>query len=266
MKNGKHFDWQAYDDRISQQLGRGTLAISKPRDVDLGQYQCFAENEYGVATSNSVFMRKAELGSFKQTEKEVVVGDEGQPFQLKCQPPTGFPKPKVNWMLLYSSLGLKTINSSRITLDPEGNLWFSNLTMSDESDGFSYACTVTSHIKLEYKIGNRFHLKVRSTGISASQNKVPPVQQYVTKKNEVALRGKQVELFCIYGGTPLPQTVWLKDGRPIQPSERVTQGNYGKSLKIKAVDFNDNGTYTCEVSNGVGSAQSYSINLKIRGE
>lgn len=65
---------------------------------------------------------------------------------------------------------------------------------------------------------------------------------------------------------PLPQTVWLKDGRPIQASERVTQGNYGKSLKIKAVDFNDNGTYTCEVSNGVGSAKSYSINLKIRGE
>lgn len=201
MKNGKHFDWQAYDDRISQHFGRGTLAISKPRDVDLGQYQCFAENEYGIATSNSVFMRKAELGSFKQTEKEVVVGDEGQPFQLKCQPPTGFPKPKVNWMLLYSSLGLKTINSSRITLDPEGNLWFSNLTIADESDGFLYACTVTSHIKLEYKIGNRFHLKVRNAGTSATQNKVPPVQQYVTKKNEVALRGKQVELYCIYGGT-----------------------------------------------------------------
>lgn len=64
---------------------------------------------------------------------------------------------------------------------------------------------------------------------------------------------------------PLPQTVWSKDGRVIQPSERVTQGNYGKSLVIKAVDFNDNGTYTCEVSNGVGSAKSYSINLKVLG-
>lgn len=36
MKNGKHFDWQAYDDRISQQPGRGTLVISSPRDEDLG--------------------------------------------------------------------------------------------------------------------------------------------------------------------------------------------------------------------------------------
>ena len=36
IKNGKHFDWQAYDDRISQQPGRGTLVISSPRDEDLG--------------------------------------------------------------------------------------------------------------------------------------------------------------------------------------------------------------------------------------
>lgn len=37
IKNGKHFDWQAYDDRISQQPGRGSLVISSPRDEDLGK-------------------------------------------------------------------------------------------------------------------------------------------------------------------------------------------------------------------------------------
>lgn len=37
MKNGKHFDWQAYDDRISQQPGRGSLTVTKPRDEDLGK-------------------------------------------------------------------------------------------------------------------------------------------------------------------------------------------------------------------------------------
>lgn len=36
MKNGKNFDWQAYDDRISQQPGRGSLTVTKPRDEDLG--------------------------------------------------------------------------------------------------------------------------------------------------------------------------------------------------------------------------------------
>lgn len=66
-------------------------------------------------------------------------------------------------------------------------------------------------------------------------------------------------------GTPLPQTVWTKDGQPISSSDRITQGNYGKSLVIKHVDFDDQGKYTCEVSNGVGEAKSYSIDLNVMG-
>ena len=56
---------------MSQQPGRGTLVITSPRDEDLGQYQCFAENEHGIATSNSVFVRKAELNSFKDEGAKV---------------------------------------------------------------------------------------------------------------------------------------------------------------------------------------------------
>ncbi|XP_050313304.1 neuroglian isoform X2 [Anthonomus grandis grandis] len=263
MKNGKKFDWQAYDDRISQQTGRGTLAISRPAEVDIGQYQCFAQNEYGTATSNSVFMRKAELNSFKHAQPANVQGVEGEPASLTCEPPTGWPKPEVHWILLYSNGALKTINSSRMTLDPEGNLWFSNLTMADASDGFMYACAATSAIQHEYKYGNRVLLNVVPAGVSATLNKVPPTQQYVSRKNEVGHRGKKIELFCIFGGTPLPQTVWYKDGKPIRSMDRITQGHYGKSLIIKMVDFEDKGTYTCEVSNGVGELKSYSINLDV---
>lgn len=62
---------------------------------------------------------------------------------------------------------------------------------------------------------------------------------------------------------PLPQTVWSKNGKFVQSSDRITQGNYGKSLVIKVVDFEDEGEYTCEVSNGVGEAKYYSISLKV---
>lgn len=37
QKNGKPYDWQVYDDRISQQPGRGTLVITSPRDEDIGK-------------------------------------------------------------------------------------------------------------------------------------------------------------------------------------------------------------------------------------
>jgi len=65
---------------------------------------------------------------------------------------------------------------------------------------------------------------------------------------------------------PLPQTVWRKDGLIIHASEKVTQNNYGKSLVIKHAAFEDAGSYTCEVSNGVGAAKSYSISLQIMGK
>lgn len=64
---------------------------------------------------------------------------------------------------------------------------------------------------------------------------------------------------------PLPQTVWSKDGKVIQWSDRITQDNYGKSLVIRVVDFEDEGVYTCEVSNGVKGPKSYSINLRVNG-
>ncbi|VVC89677.1 unnamed protein product, partial [Leptidea sinapis] len=62
---------------------------------------------------------------------------------------------------------------------------------------------------------------------------------------------------------PLPQVVWKKDGRTILSSQRITQDNYGMTLVVKRAGYEDQGTYTCEVSNGVGQAQSYSIQLNV---
>ncbi|XP_018915521.1 neuroglian isoform X2 [Bemisia tabaci] len=263
IKNGKNFNWQVYDTRISQQPGRGTLVVTNPKEEDLGQYQCFAENEKGIATSNSVFLRKAELNSFKDEPPMTLSAQEGDPFKLTCQPPDGWPKPNVYWLIQNFDGVIKSINNSRMTLDPEGNLWFSNVTRLDASDDFFYACSASSLFRNEFKLGSRVLLQVVATGVSSGQNKHAPVQQYVTRKNEVALRGKKIEMFCIFGGTPLPQIVWSKDGRPIQTSDRVTQGNYGKSLIIKSVTDDDEGKYTCEASNGVGEAKSYSIDLQV---
>lgn len=263
IKNGKDFAWQTYDDRISQQPGRGSLVITKPRDEDIGQYQCFARNKWGTATSNSVFVRKAELNTFREEPVATVKAKEGDPHQFVCHPPDGWPKPIVNWIIQATDGAIRSINSSRITLDPEGNLWFSNVTRQDNSDDFTYTCIANSPFRRDLKLGTQIALRIDPTGTSPGQNKRAPVQQYVTRKQEIALRDKTVQLFCIFGGTPLPQTVWFKNGRPLQVSDRVSQGNYGKSLVIKHVTVDDEGDYTCEVSNGVGDARSYSINLKV---
>ena len=50
-KNGKPYEWQVYEDRISQQPGRGTLVITSPRDEDIGIFHA----------SNIPFSLKAQL-------------------------------------------------------------------------------------------------------------------------------------------------------------------------------------------------------------
>jgi len=262
-KNGKPFNWQVYDERISQQPGRGTLVITSPKTEDIGQYKCFATNEWGTATSNSVFVRQSVLNNFKEQPPITETVEEGKPFNLPCVAPDGWPKPSVYWMIQSTNGALKTINSSRLTVDPEGHLWFSNVTRKDASDDFLYACSAASFFRNEYKLGNRVYLKVIRSGSSAGlQNKHPPTKQYVTRKNQVAYRGKKVSLWCIYGGTPLPEIRWTKKGGAL-PQGRTTFDNYGKTLIIKHVDFDDEGDYTCESSNGVGIAKSYSINLRV---
>jgi len=67
--------------------------------VFTGQYQCFAENTWGTATSKSVMVVKAELNSFKDEPKIYVEAQEGDPFKLVCHPPTGWPKPNVYWLI-----------------------------------------------------------------------------------------------------------------------------------------------------------------------
>lgn len=88
-------------------------------DLFSGQYQCFAENEWGVATSNSVFLRKAELNSFKEESTTIKEAREGEPFKLTCQPPDGWPKPTVYWLIqviiiIFSSGNLRNRREIRI--------------------------------------------------------------------------------------------------------------------------------------------------------
>ena len=48
--------------------------------------------------------------------------------------------------------------------------------------------------------------QVIQSGSSAGlQNKHQPMKQYVTRKNHIAYRGKEVKMWCIFGGTPLPE-------------------------------------------------------------
>ena len=263
IKNGLEFDYVAYDKRISQQPRRGTLVFTKPDHVDEGLYQCFAENVHGTSVSNAVFLRKSELNSFPDQDlPEVISVNEGEPYTIDCNPPTGYPKPAIFWIILSNTGALRSINSSRLTVDPEGKLHFSNVTKDDVMEDGMYACSATSFFRTEYKIGKKVQMQVGSSG-SSGQFSHPPTKHYVSPPNIPAIRGAKQELHCIYGGTPLPDITWRKRGGSIEGS-RYTFTNYGKTLQIPRVDFQDEGTYECTASNGIGSQQSHAMSVTVQ--
>ena len=66
-KNGKPYDWQVYDDRISQQPGRGTLVITSPRDEDIGKFsQIFIVSNFCRNDELSSTMRKVDCLLFNR--------------------------------------------------------------------------------------------------------------------------------------------------------------------------------------------------------
>ena len=62
-KDGRPFDWTVYNDRITQQAGRGTLVIKSPRDEDVGKFpcRCIASTEHLLHLQHTIrWWRKKE--------------------------------------------------------------------------------------------------------------------------------------------------------------------------------------------------------------
>lgn len=263
IKDGKEFDVTARVDSISQKES-GKLTFLKPTDDDEGEYLCYAENEDGTARSNPITVKKAFLENFQNestiTDLEAV---EGEPFSLECVAPNGVPKPNIFWMIQTTQGAIKSVDNPRVTLSPTtGNLWFSYVSREDASKDSYYVCSAASAVANEYKLGNRISLKVLPR-IAKLQKGLPPTLQHVSPPNMLTLRGRNLEIFCIYGGSPVPKISWSKEGNPIEYNERIIMENYGKSLKIKKADVDDGGNYTCEAANENNETVSSNFNVKV---
>lgn len=76
------------------------------------------------------------------------------------------------------------------------------------------------------------------------------------------MQGNPTVLSCEAEGMPAPSITWLKEGRPIVSSARVSYGDGGRALLLGAVRDDDAGLYTCRASNSAGSSErSYSLRV-----
>lgn len=227
------------------------MTFHDPKLEDEGTYQCFAKNKHGFASFPALIVKKSFLEGFKDDSIYTLDVHEGQPLKLSCEAPNGYPKPSVYWMIQTNSGELHSIEGSRKSFDPEGNLYFSRVTTNDTLKNAHYTCAATSSFKSEYKLGKRVQLRViRAEQDAMTLLNFTPIMQYVSLPHIVALRGQRTELFCIYASPLSSDAVnvsWSLNGTAINYDKRVMEKNFGKSLLIRDTRVEDRGTYTCDV-------------------
>ncbi|XP_075989263.1 hemolin-like [Anticarsia gemmatalis] len=265
FKNGSPFDWKALG-HIAEREGEGSIMFFNPQPSDEGVYHCQAKTNYGTASTRPIALKKAYIdkpAAVATKEHGPVVG---RPYKLDCVIPNSYPKPTITWkkQLKTDAKVAEEILDRRITLSPEGTLYFSNVTKEDVSPLHDYVC-VAKHPAVIGELVLAKH-NIKALIDDKEENNGNLVPQYLSK-DMVAKVGDTTMIYCIFGGTPLGFPNWYKGDKLIEGkhSDRVTDHNRtsGKRLLIKYTYIEDEDTYTCKVDNKVGGPVSHSMKLTV---
>lgn len=134
----------------------------------------------------------------------------------------------------------------RYSLGGGYNLRVENLRGRDEG---AYTCSVST---LSGPVTLTHNLEIL---VPPSVESDPPDGNFVVKK------GKHIELRCRAAGNPPPDIHWTKEGGALLSNGKTVE--HAANLVLTSVAREDEGTYICTASNGVGSPASASTRLTV---
>ncbi|KAK2914578.1 hypothetical protein Q8A73_005172 [Channa argus] len=248
-RNGKYFNI-GKDPRVTMRKRSGTLEIGfrnggRPEDYE-GEYQCFANNDFGVALSNKILLRVSKAPLWPKEVLQPVVVTEGAPLVLPCNPPPGLPPPFTFWM---NSAMTPIPQDKRVSMGLNGDLYFSNVLAQDAHT--DYSCNARFLFTHTIQQKNPFTLKVQ-TSRKVAESTPTFLSPSGSESSKMVLRGEELLLECIAAGLPTPTVKWFKKGGDL-PGEKVKLENYNKTLKIISVSEEDAGEYLCMANSQLGS-------------
>ena len=223
--------------------GTYTLEIISCKLRDARFYKCIATNSQGSVTSSAnLKVLEAMIAPQFLSKLQDVEIVENKELKLKVEV-KGKPKPLLEWCLNEKPLR----SSHRVRLRSERDisiLQISNCKLDDTGDYKVVASNNAGEISASCKVT-----------ITEEQKK--PEFIYVPKGNKVQ-EGRSSSFRVSFNGKPNPRIKWLKDKKEVQNSDRIEiKNDTGKShISFKNIEPADEGSYTCEITNNVGSANT----------
>ncbi|XP_053772136.1 contactin-2 [Desmodus rotundus] len=229
----------------------GDLQFSKLSLEDSGMYQCVAENKHGTIYASAELAVQALAPDFRLNPvRRLIPAARGGEVIIPCQPRAA-PKAVVLWSKGTEIL----VNSSRVTVTPDGTLIIRNISRSDEG---KYTC-----------FAENFMGKANSTGILSVRDATKIT--LAPSSADINL-GDNLTLQCHASHDPTMDLtfIWTLDDFPIDSDK--PGGHYRRSsvketvgdLTILNAQLRHGGKYTCVAQTVVDSASKEAMVL-VRG-
>uniref|UniRef100_A0A1A8Q422 Neural cell adhesion molecule L1-like protein n=1 Tax=Nothobranchius rachovii TaxID=451742 RepID=A0A1A8Q422_9TELE len=256
-KNGQEFN-HSVDPRLMKEENSGTFVI--PNNGNLteyqGTYRCYASNTLGTAVSQDVEFIVSNEPKFPKETLDPVKVDEGQPFILKCDPPTGIPPLQIYWM----TISMQHIEQDeRVSVGLNGDLYFSHAMEKDSRTDYCCFASFPRIRTIVQKTAMSVHVKPRArrseSAIAILERRPSLLTPPGVQSEKQLVKGDDLELECIPGGIPTPKVEWAKMGLELPDGAEVE--NHGKLLIIPRADQKDSGKYMCKAKNPLGEAVHY---------
>ncbi|KAG0434113.1 hypothetical protein HPB47_019347, partial [Ixodes persulcatus] len=235
----------------NEEKGYSTLNISPLSLQDSGNYTCVVSNSAGSDSLSSSLVVHVQTKIMPFTfPKTLLIGER---LSIICTTMAGAKPLGFTW--LKDGKPLRKGGDVNIASSPEfSTLSIENLELTDAGN---YTCTVSSSAET-----------VSYT--DTLQVKAPPV--WLTEpKDTYVTAGHQVTIPCKGEGFPPPSTAWTKlesqhhvrwqrtSSALCQVDERRT-----KTIELASASKPDQGSYTCEIANGIGEAIRRTITILVK--
>ncbi|XP_063265782.1 hemicentin-2 isoform X3 [Prinia subflava] len=214
---------------------RAVLRLQAVQEEDAGHYGCQALGQAGIAF-DSTLLHVGSAPHFPEPLGDTEV-KAGESVSLLCRV-EGSPPPQVTW----SRQDGKPVVGWQEPRGVSSQLEAAQLLIESASldDQAIYICEAQNEF-------GKIHAEVKLT-VTGQAPEIALASPVVR-----VLAGQPVALPCvILAGSPFPARHWLKDGQRVTPGERYSLRADG-SLHVDQASQGDAGTFTCEVTNALGS-------------